>query len=367
MKKYALFIVLLAVAVIVSIFFIFIEEPTQLPTASNSSPASNTSDTPPQEPTQNQQASDQLLPTESGSQKSIEKIVIGIPNWPSGRARANILKILIVDNFGLQVELQNGSNAVIFEALDRSAMHIHPETWSPNHDNFTKKYVEENKSIKDTVTDTPTLAYQNICVSQGTAERTGIKSVAELSNPVMAQHFDTDGDGQGEMWIGAVGWGSTPAEKIRAKSYGYNNTMKLKVMEEALAMVEVDAAINKKQNIAFFCYSPHHIFTLHKLKKLKEDPHDPSKWKILLPKEDPQWLEKSYATTAWKSATISMHYSVSLEKFHSQVVQLLNRIRFSEKDMESMSYQLTVKKMPPELFAREWIAKNSSLVDSWLK
>ena len=38
----------------------------------------------------------------------------------------------------------------------------------------------------------------------------------------MAANFDTDGDGMGEIWIGAAGWASTNIEKIRAKSYGYD-------------------------------------------------------------------------------------------------------------------------------------------------
>ena len=33
------------------------------------------------------------------------EIVIGVPNWPSVAATASILKVVIEDNFGLEVEL----------------------------------------------------------------------------------------------------------------------------------------------------------------------------------------------------------------------------------------------------------------------
>lgn len=36
-------------------------------------------------------------------------VVIGVPNWPSVRVTAHVLKVVMEDNFGLEVELQNGS------------------------------------------------------------------------------------------------------------------------------------------------------------------------------------------------------------------------------------------------------------------
>ena len=302
-----------------------------------------------------------------GTDKASGKIVIGIPNWPSAKAKSYIFKTIIEDNFGLQVELQNGSNAVIFEAMDKGAMHVHPETWSPNHDNLIKKYVEEAKTVRGNSPEEQALAEQNICVTEGTAQRTGIVNLSDLTNPEIAQKFDTDGDGKGEIWVGAAGWGSTSVEKIRAKSYGYDATMNLKVMDEALAMAEVDAAVNKKQNIVFFCYAPHHIFALHKLVTLKEPPHDPTKWKVVHPSEDPKWLEKSHVTVAWKSATLGIHYSASLEQSHPQVAKFFSRASFLSEASSAMSYELAVKKTDPEELARRWVKENSSRVDSWLR
>jgi len=49
-------------------------------------------------------------------------IVIGVPNWPSVNVTANVLKVVLEDNFGLDVELQNGTNPVVFEAMDGGSM-----------------------------------------------------------------------------------------------------------------------------------------------------------------------------------------------------------------------------------------------------
>ena len=56
----------------------------------------------------------------------------------------------------------------------------------------------------------------------------GLNDSYELELGFDPFEFDSDGDGQGEIWIGASGWASTNVEKIRAKSYGYDETMKLK-------------------------------------------------------------------------------------------------------------------------------------------
>ncbi|MEM1200869.1 MAG: glycine betaine ABC transporter substrate-binding protein, partial [Pseudomonadota bacterium] len=194
-------------------------------------------------------------------------VVIGVPNWPSVRVTAHVLKTVMEDNLGLDVELQNGTNPIVFEAMDSGAMHVHPEVWLPNQVNLNTKFVKEKGTVK--MNPNGVAGDQAMCVTKGTAERTGIKELSELSNPDMAKNFDTDGDGKGEIWIGAAGWASTNVEKIRAKSYGYSETMQLKEMDETLALAEVDNAVAKKNNIVFFCYTPHHMFALHDLVILK--------------------------------------------------------------------------------------------------
>lgn len=293
------------------------------------------------------------------------KVVVSVPNWPSAKARANVLKVVIENNFGVEVELQNSTNPVIFAGMDSGAMHVHPEGWLPNHANLHDKYVEENKTVRQGKVATP--ADQGICATKGTIERTGIVNLEELAKPEMAAKFDTDGDGKGEMWIGATGWASTNVEKIRAKSYGYDQTMQLKEMDETLALAEIDAATTKQSNLVFYCYSPHHTFMLYDLEMLKEKPHDPSQWNVLQPTDDPDWLQKSRALTAWKKAEMYVYYAASLEKTHPAIAKMLSQVNIDNKTTTEMTYALVVKKTPADQFAKEWVKNNSTLVDSWLQ
>lgn len=292
-------------------------------------------------------------------------IVIGVPNWPSVTATASILKTVIEDNFGLEVELQNATNPIVFEAMDSGSMHVHPEVWLPNQSNLHNTYVKEKGTVKAATAGVP--AFQGMCVTKGTADRTGIKALSDLSDPDMAKNFDADGDGKGEVWIGASGWASTNVEKVRAKSYGYDETMNLLEMDETLAMANVDAAVAKSENHVFFCYTPNHVFALHDLVVLEEPAYDSAKWKMVQPTDDPNWLEVSSTPVAWDLAYLHVHYATSLEKDHPEVASMLQNIKLETDQVSAMTYALVVDKKDAGDYAKEWISENSAVVDSWLQ
>ena len=292
-------------------------------------------------------------------------VVIGVPNWPSVAATASILKVVLEDNLGLEVELQNGTNSVIFEAMDSGSMHVHPEVWLPNQANLHDKFVKTKGTVR--MNPNGVASFQGMCVTKATAERTGITRLADLSDPDMAKHFDTNGDGRGEVWIGASGWASTNVEKIRAKSYGFDETMELLEMDETLAMANVDTAVAKDANHVFFCYTPNHMFAMHDLVILEEPAYDASKWMVIQPTDDPQWLEKSEAPVAWDLAYLHVHYAASLEQTHPEAASLLNGVKLDTDLVSGMTYALVVDKADPDEYARQWVQENAALVDSWMQ
>ena len=292
-------------------------------------------------------------------------IVVGVPNWPSAAATASILKAVLEDNLGLEVELQNGTNPVIFEAMDTGSMHVHPEVWLPNQTNLHDKYVKSKGSVRMSPNGVP--SFQGMCVTKASAERTGIRAVADLADPDMAKNFDSNGDGLGEVWVGASGWASTNIEKIRARSYGYDETMELLEMDEALAMADVDAAVAKDANHVFYCYTPNHMFALYDLVILEEPEYDATKWTIVQPTDDPEWLEKSSAPVAWDLAYLHVHYAASLEETHPEAADLLSKVALTTDQVSRMTHALVVQKKSAADYAVEWAQENADLVDSWMK
>ena len=44
-------------------------------------------------------------------------VVIGVPNWASVNATAHVLEVVLEENLGLDVELQNGTTPFVCEAM----------------------------------------------------------------------------------------------------------------------------------------------------------------------------------------------------------------------------------------------------------
>ena len=291
-------------------------------------------------------------------------VVIGVPNWPSVAAMANILKVIIEDNFGLSVELQNGTNPIVFEAMDKGSMDAHPEVWLPNQQNLHDTYVKDKGTVAMNMHGVP--AFQGMCVDQATADNLGVKSITDLTDPDKAALFDTDGDGKGEVWIGAPGWASTNIEKIKAKSYGYDQVMALTEFDETLAYANLDNAIKAGKPWVGFCYTPHYVFVLHKMHILDEPAYDAAKWHVIQPTDDPQWLEKSMAGTAWDTAYLHLHYRKALESEHPEVAGLFKNMSLTTDDFSEMTYALVVDGKDAGEYAKNWVKDHEAQVLSWL-
>jgi len=290
-------------------------------------------------------------------------IVIGVPNWPSVKAAANILKVAIEDNLGLEVELQNGTNPIVFEAMDSGAMHVHPEVWLPNQQNLADQFAKEKGTV--VINENGVSAFQGMCADRATAEANGITSIDDLTNPDVAALIDRDGDGQGELWIGAPGWASTNVEQIRAKSYGYDQTMELVQTDETIAYAELDSSIEAGEPWIGFCYGPHYIFALHDLVVLNEPEHDPAKWNVAQPTDDPDWLENSDAAVSWPPIYIHMAYAKSLESDYPAVSSMLSNVDFDTDTVSEMTYQLVIEGKEAPAFAQEWVTTNEDQVLGW--
>ncbi|WP_428670395.1 glycine betaine ABC transporter substrate-binding protein, partial [Roseibium sp.] len=167
--------------------------------------------------------------------------------------------------------------------------------------------------------------------------------------------------------VPAPTWSSTEIEKIRAHSYGYDQTMSLLEMPEDVAMAAVDAAASIGRPIVFYCYGPHHVFELHDIVKLEEPPYDPARWTIVKRADDADWLEKSQADTAWDASHFHIAYAASLETELPKVASFLSAITLQPSDVTSMSYAVEVDGKPVEVVAREWIAGNTERIAEWMK
>ena len=294
-----------------------------------------------------------------------DTVIIGMPAWPSAEVTAHMLDILLAERFGVETELKQRGTLTVLNEVNDGSIHIHPEVWLPNLSDAIERMGGADSNVR--LSPVSVDASQNICVTQSTANQTGIKAVADLTDPAMAAKFDSDGDGMGEMWIGAPTWSSTVVEKIRARSYGYDQTMTLLEMPENVAMAAVDVASASESPIVFYCYAPHHVFALHEIVRLSEPPYDPDRWVLADSETDDQWLKNSRADTAWDQSKFHVGYAKSIQSGHPEIAGFLDKISYTPDDIVAMSYAVEVERKPAEEVARTWIKDNSDRIEEWLK
>jgi glycine betaine/proline transport system substrate-binding protein len=311
------------------------------------------------------QTTSSAAPEASAGSLVSSKVVVGVPEWPSAKATANIIKVVLEDRFGVAVELKAMSSDEIFAGMDAGTVHAHPEVWHPNLDALRKTYVNDRGTVREsrhTVS-----ASQGLCTTRQTAEELDVRSVDDLADRSKAVLFDTDLDSKGEMWIGDPSWTSTQIERIRARSYGYDDTMTLLEAPEEVALAGIDAAIAVGRPIVFYCYRPHYLFELHDVVALKEPAHDPAKWRIAMPVDDPDWLAKSTAPVAWPDSHFRIDYAAALADSLPEAAQLLDAIALDASTVSQMSYALVVERKEPYAFAQEWVNAHDDLVSSWVE
>lgn len=124
-------------------------------------------------------------------------LLIAMPNWPSGQATANILKVALKKEFGLDAEVREMGTLTAFAGLNSGEVDIHPEAWLPNLDNLVEKYVKEAGTVALSPIGVP--AWQGICANRVAANIYGISDISDLNDTKKTTALDTDGDGKGEM------------------------------------------------------------------------------------------------------------------------------------------------------------------------
>ena len=268
-------------------------------------------------------------------------IVIGVPNWPSVTVTAKILETVIEQNLGYDVELQNGTNSIVFEAMDSGSMQIHPEVWMPNQQNLVDKFVNEKGTV--VMSEKSAGAFQGMCVDKATSEKYGVTSIDDLTLPEVAELIDRDGDGKGDLWIGVTGWQSTNVEKIRAKSYGYDQTMELMESDDTIAYAEMDNLVKQGKPWIGFCYGPHYAFAL----------------------QDPNWLENSEAAVAWPPLSIHVAWAKALEEDYPGVANMLSNVQLTTDQLSEMTYAQVIEKQDADEYAQQWIKDHEDEVLSW--
>jgi len=294
-----------------------------------------------------------------------EKVNIGAPAWTGAQAIAHLIQEIVVTRIGGEADLVPGNNAAIFQAMDQGKgdIDVHPDVWLPNQESFTKKFVDGAGTV--TLSDNSYEGKQNFCVTKAFSEKNGVTSIFDLARPEIAELMDSDGNGKGEIWIGAPGWASANVNEVKVRDYGLLPFMDPIRADQAVMTATVADSVKKDQGYAFYCYSPHAIWFQHDIVRLEEPAFDPEKYIALQPSDDADWYDKSKVMTEDAIKQVQIAYSNSLTERSPAIADLLANMALDGETVSGFAYEIEGGKDPADV-AKEWVAANSDRVDSWL-
>ncbi|MCP5265539.1 MAG: glycine/betaine ABC transporter substrate-binding protein [Burkholderiaceae bacterium] len=295
-----------------------------------------------------------------------EKVAIGVPSWTGAQAIAALLKTVVVERIGGEATLVPGNNATIFQAMHQGKgdIDVHPDVWLPNQESFTKKYVDGEKTVE--LSKNPYEGNQGFCVSKKFAQANKITHIADLGRPDVAAKMDSDGNGKGEMWIGAPGWASANVNEVKVRDYNLLPFIDPIRAEESVKTARVRDSIAKNEGYAFYCYKPHAIWYMFDVVMLEEPKYDPAKYVMVQPSDSPDWYKKSKVMTKDALKNVQIAWSKSLAKRSPAIAEFFARFSLKADDVSNFAYQISGKGRKPEDVAKEWVKANSKRVDGWL-
>lgn len=302
----------------------------------------------------------------SGSAWSAEKVSIGVPSWTGAQAIAHVLKAVVEMRIGGEAVMVPGNNATIFQAMDQGKgdIDVHPDVWLPNQESFTKKYVDGAGTV--TLSKHPYEGNQGFCVSKLFGEANKITDIADLGRPDVAAKMDSDGNGKGEMWIGAPGWASANVNEVKVRDYGLLDFIEPVRAEESVKTARVKDSIAKNEGYAFYCYKPHAIWYMFDVYMLSEPKYDPAKYVMVQPSDSPDWYDKSKVATKDALKNVQIAWAVSLKDRSPAIAEFFERFELNADDVSGFAYEISGKGRDPAEVAKEWVTANPKRVDAWL-
>ena len=295
-----------------------------------------------------------------------ENVNIGVPSWTGAQAVANVLGAIVETRMGGTVEYVPGNNATIFQAMDQGKgdIDVHPDVWLPNQQSFTQKYVNEAKTV--TLSSNPYEGNQGFCVSKDFGTANNITDIADLGRPDVAALMDSDGNGKGEMWIGAPGWASANVNEVKTRDYGLLDFIEPIRAEESVKTARIKDSIAKGEGYAFYCYKPHAVWFMFDVEMLSEPAFDETKYTMLQPSDDADWYEKSSVATKDALKDVQIAWSNSLEGRSPAIAEFFSNFALTADDVSGLAFEISANGRDAADVAREWVEVNTDRVDAML-
>ena len=319
----------------------------------------------------------------AGAAEAKTQVVIGQLDWPGSRAIEEVLAQVMTEYLDADVGTISAAQEAMYEALDKGdgSVDIVADMWTDHLPAQMQAYVVPGSRETIILNETPYLGTEGIFVPKYVADQ-GVTKLADLAKPDVAKLFDSDGNGKGELWAGAVGWESTNHTEVRAKSYGFADNFEFTTVDQPVFLAQLKDAYEKKQPIAFYYWTPEWIFAAFDLTKLEEPEFngytmDSAKgterynaegcYTFYQPAERNDWLEASDITCGQPPTRVNIAHSKALAERDPKISQFLRQVTLDADVVNQWILAMEVDGRDVADVAKEWIDANRSMIETeWL-
>ena len=260
------------------------------------------------------------------SNKGKGNVKLGYVNWAEGVAMTNLAKVALEEKMGYNVDLTMGEPGMIFTSLSDGNLDAFLDAWLPvTHHDYITKY-------KDKIEDLG-YNYENARIGLVVPKNSDINSIEDLNK------FKEKLDGK---IIGIdAGAGIMGATQKAIKDY--NLDYELLEGSGPTMTVLLKEAIDKNEDIVVTGWKPHWKFARWDLKFLEDTKH-------------------SYG----KSENIHTYSRKDFTKDMPEVAEFLKNFKLNDEQLGTLMGDIADSNKEPEEVAKEWMAKNEELVNSWI-
>lgn len=312
------------------------------------------------------------------------KVVIGELDWAGSRAIEQVLNQIMTEYLDAEVSTIAAAQEALYEALDKGdgTADIVADMWADHLPAQMKNYVLPGGRETIILNKTPYLGTEGIFIPKYVMDEHGVKALADLAKPEVAKLFDSDGNGLGEMWAGSVGWESLGHTQVRAKSYGFDKTMELTTVEQAVAVAQLKDAYERKRPIAFYYWTPEWIHAAYELHQLEEPEftgytmesaqgteryNADGCYTFYQPAERNDWLEASDIKCGQPPTRVYIAHSKALAERDPKISQFLTQVTLNADDVNQWILDMEVNGKSVEEVAKTWIDANRAKIETeWL-
>lgn len=265
--------------------------------------------------------------TTSAKKESKGTVKMGYVNWVDSIAMSNLVKVVLEEKMGYEVEMKQGEAGMVFTSIASGDMDLYADAWLPT---THKDYIEEYKSDLEILNSNYENARIGLAVPAYMKDINSIGDLNKVKDEINREIIGIEpGAGQMEITEDAI------------KEYGLD--IELREGSEATMLAMLKKAYDKEEPIVIAAWSPHWKFSRWDLRFL----------------EDPKKIfgeAENIHTVTRKGFSEDM----------PEVAEFLKNFKLNDDQLGGIMLEMQDSDKDPKDIAREWVKENEEVVNSWI-